>query len=190
MSWFTFEIFRAGEAPAASYVRKLSDNQEIWPQVETIALLIKDNGKSLIRVKNPAGETVIRTGVATALTSIEECSCITCPLKRELERKVLGVGHTTALLAGDRLPCERRDRLVCKRGVDGASGAVRSDSFHSLTSTSLVGDDAHRAFRRGRLTASPPRAPHADQASSAARIGVSERGDMRRCPAKSSGNAF
>lgn len=111
MSCFTFEIFRAGEAPKVSYVRALSDDQEIWPEVETIALLISDNGRLFIRVKNPARETIIRTGVATALNSIKECSCIACPLKHELERKVMGMGHTVALLAGDRRPCDRRTRL-------------------------------------------------------------------------------
>lgn len=134
MSCFTFEIFRCDEAfvipeaPVVSYVRMLSDDQEIWPQVETIALLIDDNGKSLIRVKNPAGETVIRAGVATALTSIKECSCATCPLKREAERKAMSGNYAVALRAGERFPCEWRYALFCGRRVDDANGAARLDA--------------------------------------------------------------
>ena len=42
----------------------------------------------LFEVKNSEGATVVRTGVSTALLSIEKCSCVACPLKRELERRV------------------------------------------------------------------------------------------------------
>ena len=42
----------------------------------------------LFEFKNSEGATVVRTGVTTALLSIEKCSCVACPLKRELERRV------------------------------------------------------------------------------------------------------
>jgi hypothetical protein len=53
-----------------------------------LALRIENRDSAFIRVKNSEGATVVRTGVTTALVSIEKCSCVACPLKRELERRV------------------------------------------------------------------------------------------------------
>ena len=44
----------------------------------------------LFESKNSEGATVVRTGITTALVSIEKCSCVACLLKRELERRVSG----------------------------------------------------------------------------------------------------
>jgi hypothetical protein len=55
---------------------------------EALALRIENKDSAFIRVKNSEGATVVRTGVTTALISIEKCSCVACPLKRELERRV------------------------------------------------------------------------------------------------------
>lgn len=99
MPVFTFEIVRHGEAPVIADVLRLpderlmwcraeawlSDERAIWCRAEALALRIENRDDALIRVKNSEGETVILTGVATALASIEKCSCVACPLKRELD---------------------------------------------------------------------------------------------------------
>jgi len=85
MAAFTFEIIRQGEAPVIADVLELPDEQALWCQVEALALRITNGDGASIRVKNHQGETVIRTGVATALASIEKCSCTICPLKKGLE---------------------------------------------------------------------------------------------------------
>jgi hypothetical protein len=102
MPVFTFEIVRHGEAPVIADVLKLpderaiwcraeawlSDERAIWCRAEALALRIENRDSAFIRVKNSEGATVVRTGVTTALVSIEKCSCVACPLKRELERRV------------------------------------------------------------------------------------------------------
>jgi hypothetical protein len=102
MPVFTFEIVRHGEAPAIADVLTLpderaiwcraeawlSDERAIWCRAEALALRIENTDSAFIRVKNSEGATVVRTGVTTALVSIEKCSCVACPLKRELERRV------------------------------------------------------------------------------------------------------
>jgi hypothetical protein len=102
MPVFTFEIVRHGEAPAIADVLTLpderaiwcraeawlSDERAIWCRAEGLALRIENTDSAFIRVKNSEGATVVRTGVTTALVSIEKCSCVACPLKRELERRV------------------------------------------------------------------------------------------------------
>ena len=99
---FTFEIVLLGEAPVIADVLRLSDERAIWCRAEAwlsderaiwcraeaLALRIQNRDSAFIRVKNSEGETVVRTGVTTALASIEKCSCVACPLKRELERRV------------------------------------------------------------------------------------------------------
>ncbi|MGH6841609.1 MAG: hypothetical protein ACREDV_05880 [Methylocella sp.] len=99
MPVFTFEIVRHGEAPVIAGVLRLpderlmwcraeawlSDERAIWCRAEALALRIENRDGALIRVKNSEGETVILTGVATALASIEKCSCVACPLKRKLD---------------------------------------------------------------------------------------------------------
>ncbi len=86
MSVFTFEIVLPGEAPVIADILRLSNERLIWCHVEALALRIQNRDGAFILVKNSAGETVIRTGVTTALASIEKCSYADCPLKKELER--------------------------------------------------------------------------------------------------------
>jgi len=88
MPVFTFEIVRHGEAPVIADVLRLPDEQAIWCRAEALALRIENRASAFIRVKNSEGATIVRTGVTTALASIEKCSCVACPLKRELERRV------------------------------------------------------------------------------------------------------
>jgi hypothetical protein len=88
MPMFTFEIVRHDKAPAIADVLRLPDERTIWCRAEALALRIENRDSAFIRVKNSEGATVVRTGVATALASIEKCSCVACPLKRELERRV------------------------------------------------------------------------------------------------------
>ena len=97
---FTFEIVRHGEAPVIADVLRLPDERAIcavqklgcpstiWCRAEALALRIENRVSAFIRVKNSEGATVVRTGVTTALVSIEKCSCVARPLKRELERRV------------------------------------------------------------------------------------------------------
>ena len=82
---FTFEIVQHGEAPVIADVLKLPDERAIWCRAEALALRIENKDSAFIRVKNSEGATVVRTGVTTALVSIEKCSCVACPLKRELD---------------------------------------------------------------------------------------------------------
>ena len=92
MSEFTFEIVRKGDPLVFAHVLTLSDERTIWCQVEALALRIQNFDSVFIRVKNSEGEIVVRTGVATALASVENCSCADCPLKREL-RHIISTGH-------------------------------------------------------------------------------------------------
>jgi hypothetical protein len=88
MSVFTFEIVSHSEAAVIADVLKLPDKRAIWCHAEALALRIQNRNGKFIRVKNSDGETVVRVGVTTALASIEKCSCVACPVKRELERRV------------------------------------------------------------------------------------------------------
>ena len=97
MPVFTFEIVRHGEAPVIADVLRLpderaiwcraeawlSDERAIWCRAEALALRIENRDSAFIRVKNSEGATIVQTGVTTALASIEKCSSVACPLKRE-----------------------------------------------------------------------------------------------------------
>jgi|APFre7841882630_1041343.scaffolds.fasta_scaffold87511_2 hypothetical protein len=116
MSVFTFEIVRQGERPVIADLMTLPDDRAIWCQVEALALRVEDGDGAFIRVKNPKGETVVRTGVATALASIEKCSCKSCPLKKGLERRLSLGGHAAIELPVDFVPCATRGRCSCNVG--------------------------------------------------------------------------
>jgi hypothetical protein len=88
MSDFRLEIVRRGDASAIAHILRLSDERTLWRQVEALALRIQNTSCAFIRVKNSEGETVVRTGVDTAVASIEKCPCLACPLKRELEQRI------------------------------------------------------------------------------------------------------
>jgi hypothetical protein len=108
MSVFTFEIIQQGETPVIAEVLTLSDERAIWCHVEALALRMKSGDGAFIRVKNHMGQTVIRTGVATALASIETCSCKACPLKKVLGPRSSLAGHAGFELAVDFVPCATR----------------------------------------------------------------------------------
>ena len=115
MSAFTFEIIRRGEAPVIANVLTPPDERVIWCQVEALALRIRSCDGASIRVKNAKGETVIRTGVATALASIEKCSCKSCRLKRGFEQSGSLSGGAAAVVVGvDFIPCKTRGGCSCK----------------------------------------------------------------------------
>jgi hypothetical protein len=85
---FTFEIVQQSDASVVAHNLMLSSEQPIWCHVEALALDIQNRGRAFIRVKNSVGETVVRTGVTTALASIEKCSRADCPIKTEFEQRV------------------------------------------------------------------------------------------------------
>jgi hypothetical protein len=87
MQEFEFEIVRQGDASVIAHVLRLPSERVIWRQVEELALRIGHRDCAFIRVKNSKGETLVRTGVATAIASIEKCSHMACPLKGELRRQ-------------------------------------------------------------------------------------------------------
>ena len=96
---FTLEIVRQGEAPVIADVLRLSDelafgavqklgcptNERFGAAQKLWHFASKTGTARLFEVKNSEGATVVRTGVTTALASIEKCSCVACPLKSELE---------------------------------------------------------------------------------------------------------
>jgi hypothetical protein len=108
MSAFTLEVIQEGETPVIAMVLTLSDERAIWCHVEALALRMKSGDGGSIRVKNHKGQTVIRTGVATALASIETCSCETCPLKKVLGPRSSLAGHARFELPVDLVPCATR----------------------------------------------------------------------------------
>jgi hypothetical protein len=116
MPLLTFEIVCHNEAPViadvltlpdgpAMFCRReawLSDERAVWCRVEALALRIENSDSAFIRVKNSEGATVVRTGIATALASIEKCSCVACPLKRELERHASSGRHAATCCSPER----------------------------------------------------------------------------------------
>jgi len=90
----TFEIVQEGHASTVVQVLTLPHEGAIWCQTEALALRIQNRDRPFILVKNSKGETVVRAGVTTTLASIEACSCGDCPIKRELEQRVLAGRHT------------------------------------------------------------------------------------------------
>jgi hypothetical protein len=103
MPVLTFEILCDNEEPIIADVLTLPDEppmccrveawlsneRAIWCRVEALALRLGKKGDSaFIRVRDSEGATLVLAGVATALASIEKCSCVACPLKRELKGRV------------------------------------------------------------------------------------------------------
>jgi len=89
MPQLTFEIIRQGETPFVADVLSMPDYKTAWCHVEILALRIKDGAGAHIRVRNSEGEIIIRTGVATALVSIEKCCYLSCPLKAGLGSRAI-----------------------------------------------------------------------------------------------------
>ncbi len=82
MPFLTFEICQQGEAPVALVTRR--EDGLTWCYVEALAVQDKNRKGAIIRVKNSRGGTTVLTGVATALSSIEKCEFVDCPLKEFL----------------------------------------------------------------------------------------------------------
>jgi hypothetical protein len=80
------DVLTLPDEPAASCQVEawLSNERAMWCRVEALALRIGKRGESaFIRVRDSEGATLVLAGVATALASIKQCSCVACPLKRE-----------------------------------------------------------------------------------------------------------
>jgi hypothetical protein len=128
MSALTYEIFRDPETPLFAGVLRLSDKRTIWCQVEALALRVKSNNGSFIRVKNRRGETVIQAGIATALASIESCSCPICPLKKELVNRGPVGGYAAIEFGAHFFPCEGEGGSYCN--VDGLYESSRVQTLN------------------------------------------------------------
>ncbi len=105
MSVFTFEIVRNGETAVIAAVLTVSEERSLWRQVEALALRIKNPDGASIRVENSKGETVVRTGVRTALASIEKCLFTNCPLKKGIGGRFSSGGRMAIELPVNFVPC-------------------------------------------------------------------------------------
>jgi hypothetical protein len=85
MKDFIFEIIERGMVRPEATILSLTDERALWGSVEALALAIAGWQGAFIRVKSAVGETLVRAGVSTALSSIENCPAEDCPLKRELK---------------------------------------------------------------------------------------------------------
>jgi hypothetical protein len=80
MPVFSFEVAQEGKPPFIVQDQSLDDIAATWCQVEALAVTAKDLPGASIRVRNAEGCTIIFTGVATALATIEKCRRPDCPL--------------------------------------------------------------------------------------------------------------
>jgi hypothetical protein len=139
MSPFTFEIVRQGDRPVIAKVMTLSGDRAIWCQVEALALRVEDGDGASIRVKNSKGEIVIRTGVATALASIEKCSCTSCPLKEGLQRHFSDRRRPKIGLPAHFVPCGKRGNCACN--AKARSTAASSGRSHGEANPHPLGSE-------------------------------------------------
>lgn len=109
MTVFTFEYSLHGDAPIVHETVDVDNDAEIWCHVEALALRVGERPGAFIRVKDENGQAVVRTGVATALASIEQCACAHCALK-EVAR-----GDPPALAAFRLSSCRGGGSCLCKR---------------------------------------------------------------------------
>jgi hypothetical protein len=127
MSVFTFEIVRNGETAAIADVLTLSGERAVWRQVEAPALRIKNPDGASIRVKDSNGETVVRTGIRTALASIEKCLFTNCPLKKGIEGRFSSGGRVAIELPVHFVPC--REQAGRSRRAGGLSQDLKGRSL-------------------------------------------------------------
>jgi hypothetical protein len=139
MTAFTFEIVRRGERPAIVDVMTLPNGRAIWCQVEALALRIENGDGAIIRVKNPRGEIVVRTGVATALASIKKCSCTSCPLKEGLRQHFSDRVRPNIRLPAHFVPCRNRGNCSCS--MKAISPAAAGDRSHGKASPHPLGSE-------------------------------------------------
>ncbi|HEY8163411.1 MAG TPA: hypothetical protein VIF34_14260 [Methylocystis sp.] len=95
MADYVFEIIERGKVRPETTVLSTPDERSLWGAVEALALKVAGWQGAFIRVKNSRGETLIRAGVSTALSSIEHCPAKDCPLKKELKH-AFAFGHHSA----------------------------------------------------------------------------------------------
>lgn len=108
MTAFTFEYSRRGESPLIAETIDISNEAAIWCHVEALALRMGGTPGAFIRVRDEKGRPVVRTGVATALASIEKCACGTCPLKEAAARGEIPEGGAPKFS-----PCRSRGACAC-----------------------------------------------------------------------------
>ncbi|KAF2990465.1 hypothetical protein OGR47_14945 [Methylocystis sp. MJC1] len=96
MADFVFEIIERGKVRPETTLLSLPDERALWGAVEALALKLAGWQGAFIRVKNARGEPLIRAGVSTALSSIENCCAEDCPLKRELKHFRASGRHSAA----------------------------------------------------------------------------------------------
>jgi hypothetical protein len=116
MSVFTFEILRNGEMAAIADVQTLSEERTVWRHVEALAIRIKNPDGASIRVKDSKGETVVRTGVRTALALIEKCPFTNCPLKKGIEGRFSSGGCMAIELPVHFVSCRGQTGRSCEAG--------------------------------------------------------------------------
>jgi hypothetical protein len=95
MAKFTFEIVQRDCGKAPTFELDLPNERAVWGSVEALALRAVGWQGAFIKVKNSRGDTLVRAGISTALTSIESCAA-DCALKRELKHFVATGQHSDA----------------------------------------------------------------------------------------------
>jgi hypothetical protein len=108
MTAFTFEYSLHGETPLVYETIDVDADAAIWCHVEAMALRVGERPGAYIRVRDAAGHAVVRTGVATALASIEQCACGHCTLKEAAR------SGPAALAAFRPSPCRGGGVCACK----------------------------------------------------------------------------
>lgn len=81
MAAFTFEFSHRGERRSFAETIDVPSEAAVWCHVEALALRMGGSPGAFIRVCDDRGQAVVRTGVATALASIEQCGCESCAVK-------------------------------------------------------------------------------------------------------------
>lgn len=90
MPQFTFEIVRNAQSPVLAETLSLFDDKGVWCHVEVVALQFARTDDAIIQVKDSEGRLVIRSGIRTALSSIEKCRCVLCPVKSRFDELFSG----------------------------------------------------------------------------------------------------
>ena len=81
MPLFTFEVVGPDDLTLVADERDLPSSAEAWGHLEVLALQLRSYDQVQLRVKDPDGVVIIRTGVATSIATIEVCRNAACPIK-------------------------------------------------------------------------------------------------------------
>jgi len=81
MPLFTFEVVGPDDLTLVADERDLPSSAEAWGHLEVLALQLRRHSQLRLRVKDPEGVVIIRTGVAPPIASIERCRNVACPIK-------------------------------------------------------------------------------------------------------------